>query len=103
MLLRLRRLVRAASLWGVVVGLLLGWCIDAVASPVQWESSSGGNDHWYEAIADSSGISWGDASANAQLQGAYLVTLTSQDERDFAADLAFPLWSNNPTAWTERF
>ena len=87
----------------VLVVVFSGWSFGASAAPVQWEASSGGNDHWYQAVADSSGISWGDASTNAQVQGGYLVTLTSQDEASFASDLAFPLWSNNSAAWTERF
>ena len=51
LLLLLRRLVRAVSLWGVVVGLLVFTTSGvAGATPVQWTVASGGNGHFYEHV-----------------------------------------------------
>jgi Lectin C-type domain len=65
-------------------------------APVQWPSSSGGNDHYYEAFAVPDGISWPDANAAASSSGGYLATITSSAENDFVFALinSAAFWKN---------
>ncbi|GAB4040008.1 MAG: hypothetical protein Fur0014_10170 [Rubrivivax sp.] len=58
----------------------------AVAAPVQWTIASGGNGHWYEAVAASS-ITWEQAKAAAEAAGGHLATITSAGENSFIAAL----------------
>src|SRR6185369_3614349 len=44
------------------------------------------NGHYYRLVTTS--LSWSDANAVAQSDGAYLATITSQAEQDFVATLA---------------
>ncbi len=60
----------------------------AGAAPIQWTIASGGNDHWYDAIAVAGNIDWNDAKIDAEQQihdGFYghLATITSADEESF--------------------
>lgn len=57
------------------------------ATPVQWSSSAGGNDHWYEAVYVEELISWNDAKDAAEALGGYLATSTSPGENSFLYDL----------------
>lgn len=65
---------------------LLSLAAAAHAAPVQWSAASGGNDHYYEFVTTAT--TWDSASADAQsrtydgLTG-HLLTLTSQEEKDF--------------------
>jgi hypothetical protein len=61
------------------------------ATPIQWTTASGGNDHWYEFIRV--GATWQEAFnlANASSyigMPGYLATITSGAENTFASDLA---------------
>lgn len=56
----------------------------ANAVPMQWSSSVGGNDHWYDAIASQS--LWEDAKIATEQIGGYLATMTSADENQFIVD-----------------
>jgi len=67
----------------------------AQATPIQWSSGTGHNDHWYEAVLAPSGITWTAASANAASVGGYLATILSGDENTFVFNLI-----NSPTYWT---
>ena len=67
--------------------LLLGMLTPLGAVPIQWSSSVGGNDHFYELIDRGDFIAWLDAQAAAQVAGGYLASITSQAENDFIAGL----------------
>ena len=61
-----------------------------MATPIQWMIADGGNDHWYEFVADTTNEF--DARANAlnssyNGQFGYLVTIMSQAEQDFVHGL----------------
>jgi len=59
----------------------------SLATPIQWPSSAGGNNHYYDFVS-APNILWTDANAGAQsltfagLQG-YLATITSSAENSF--------------------
>jgi hypothetical protein len=57
------------------------------AAPIQWLSSVGGNDHFYEFVDTGGFVGWLDAQAAAQASGGYLATSTSSAENDFLAAL----------------
>ncbi len=66
---------------GAAIILMAGhW---AQATPIQWESAAGGNDHWYEFISDV--VTWTEArdAALALGSGWDLASITSQKEQDF--------------------
>lgn len=69
------------------VYLILGFIGGTVAAPVQWSSTVGGNDHWYELIS-SPYTSWTTANQNAEasiymgLTG-HLATITSLEENNY--------------------
>ena len=65
---------------GAIVGL-------AEATPIQWASVDGGNDHWYDVINTGSKITWEQARDEAQSNGWHLVTITSVEEDDFVASV----------------
>jgi hypothetical protein len=66
----------------------------AIASPVcaqdavQWRVEDGGNGHWYR-LEGPYFVSWLSARTYAESMGGHLVTLTSETEQAFAADVAF--------------
>lgn len=66
------------------------------AAPIQWGSSSGGNDHWYEVIYGSN-LTWDNAQNSVSAMGVswHLTTITSQQENDFILSL----FKNDPNAW----
>ena len=53
----------------------------------RWETSAGGNGHWYKAVAPTDGLIWTEADRLARLQGGYLATITSAAENDFVFSL----------------
>ena len=59
---------------------------NASATLLQWDSGSGGNDHWYETVETPNGISWSDAQTQASASGGYLVTIRSLQEQNFIFD-----------------
>jgi hypothetical protein len=61
-----------------------------LGTPIQWS----GNDHWYEAVHVSGGITWCDASAAAQAAGGHLATATLDAENAFIFDLV-----DDPQFW----
>ncbi len=67
------------------------------ATPIQWQSSDGGNDHWYEIISDE-GITWNEANTDASTlfgPNAHLATITSFAENSFIFNLGVedhPYW-----------
>jgi hypothetical protein len=60
----------------------------------QWKKSSGGNGHWYKAVAVSNGISWAEADRRARAEGGYLATITSEAENQFVFSLV-----SSPEYW----
>jgi Tol biopolymer transport system component len=50
---------------------------------VEWPVSSGGNGHFYQAVATPGDIGWDQAQAAAKAAGGYLATITSKAENDF--------------------
>ncbi|MBK7596817.1 MAG: PEP-CTERM sorting domain-containing protein [Gemmatimonadetes bacterium] len=70
--------------------LSLATSASAQATPLQWSSSLGGNDHWYQIVSTPTNWSGANSLANASSwNGAngYLATVTSQPEQDFLAAL----------------
>ena len=61
---------------------------------MQWTTASGGNGHWYALSGHSQ--YWEIKRAEAEATGAYLATLTSQPELDFALGM---LGSGESVAW----
>src|ERR1041385_1669105 len=70
----------------IVLGVL-ALATEAQGQWVRWETSAGGNGHWYKAIVNTNGFNWDQASAAAQAEGGYLATITSQAENDFVFSL----------------
>jgi serine/threonine protein kinase len=73
---------------------------------LQWPVSAGGNDHWYEAVPESEGLSWERASAVARAKGGYLVDILSAEENAFVFSLidAPEYWSNSKSeglSWSD--
>src|SRR5215469_11004382 len=54
----------------------------ALANPIQWSPTIGGNGHYYE-LVNATGLSWGAASIAAENRGGYLATPTSAAENSF--------------------
>lgn len=70
----------------IAVAALLGFSAIAMALPTEWKVADGGNGHFYEAVS-APFLSWGDANAQAQAKGGYLVTLGSAQEDAFVYSL----------------
>lgn len=60
-----------------------------------WPILTGGNDHYYESVAVSAGITWDAASTAATNRGGYLATIISAEENDFI----FQLTKRRPELW----
>ncbi len=85
---------------GLATGLFLTVMISvAQATPVQWLSSEGGNDHWYDVFATDSQITWEDARDAAESLGWHLVTMTSAEEDTFVANLL----ADQGTEYAEKY
>ncbi len=54
---------------------------------VQWSSSAGGNDHFYEVVTPIDRIGWPLANLLAMSRGGYLATITSAAENSFVFGL----------------
>jgi hypothetical protein len=80
----------------LLCGLLAG-ATGASAAPVQWKVEDGGNDHFYNVVAVSRGVSWPDANAAAIARGSgwHLVTITSAEENAFV----YGLVAGKPQFW----
>ena len=60
----------------------------AFAAPIQWESTAGGNNHWYELVFPSTNLDWYQArgaATSSVFGGAFgdLVTITNSNENEF--------------------
>jgi hypothetical protein len=77
----------------------------ARADWIQWPSSQGGNDHFYNAVSVPGGLTWQEARVGAESLGGYLVTLTSEAENTFVFGLVdspefwFPSGGHNHGPW----
>lgn len=58
-----------------------------MASPIQWNSGSGANDHWYDVVLLNPVLTWEDAADKAIWAGGYLATITSEEENNFVSSL----------------
>jgi hypothetical protein len=67
--------------------LLVGITVAANATPVQWLSTDGGNDHWYDVVLEKPVLAWESARDLASDSGGYLATITSAEENLFVWDL----------------
>jgi len=90
----------------LAAGLALAGLSTAHAVPVQWTVGSGGNDHWYEFVAD--GLTWDEALAAAAArshdgEAGYLGTVTSAAEFNFIRDFVTRtlIWIGGNDAETE--
>lgn len=87
----------------LVSGILLGVSVMLLsgarshAQPQQWQTSEGGNGHYYEAFVVPSGILWTDANALAIASGGHLATIHSPGENQFIFSLvdAPEYWNGN--------
>lgn len=79
-------------------GVLLGIAQTTQAAPVQWRAADGGNDHFYNVVSVTRGISWPDADAAAKARGSgwHLATITSADENAFV----YALLAGKPQFWS---
>lgn len=59
---------------------LFGIVCGAKAALVQWSSSIGGNDHWYEIVDSGKNGAWINAENNAIARGGHLVTINDAEE-----------------------
>ena len=64
------------------------------AGPVQWNSGTNNNGHWYEVVVVPAGITWDNAMADAVARGGYLATILSAEENAFAFSLI-----DSPAYW----
>lgn len=67
----------------------------AGAQWVRWETSAGGNGHWYRPVPGFPGLTWTLADQLARDEGGYLATLTSPAENAFVFSLV-----DAPQFWT---
>jgi len=61
--------------------------LPASAQWVRWETSAGGNGHWYKALRNTSGANWTQVNELARAEGGYLATITSAAENAFVFSL----------------
>ena len=64
--------------------------------PVQWQSSDGGNGHWYSLVIAEGDIQWSVCQDLAQQSGGYLASLSSAEENQWLHTLAV----SHPAAFT---
>ena len=79
------RILAAAALGAALLSAPAG------AAPVQWRGDDGGNDHWYEFVAETLSFDAAEADATSRShrgEAGYLVTLTSAAEYAFAGALS---------------
>ena len=75
--------MKKKMLAGLAMGLFMFGMIGmAEASPIQWSSSIGGNDHWYEIVDSGGSGAWINAENNAKPLGVdgHLVTINDANE-----------------------
>jgi hypothetical protein len=70
-------------------------CLSARAQWSRWETSVGGNGHWYKAVPNTNNVTSRLAAAIAQAEGGYLATIASEEENAFVFNLV-----NSPTFFT---
>lgn len=80
--------MKPAHLVMAMIGSLLLGGASANAAPVQWQSGTGGNDHWYTVVF-AENITWTDgrAAATALGSGWDLATIGSAEEHAFVTAL----------------
>ena len=76
-----------------VAALSTGAMAQNVGSSVFYNADNG---HYYQMYFNAAGLSWNDASTEANSRGGYLATLTSKSENDFVVSNIMPLFTPNP-------
>lgn len=71
-------------------------CANAQGAVATWSPGIGGNGHTYESVVVPGGIAWTDARAQAEAQGGYLASATSQSENTFIYDSL----ASDPAIWS---
>jgi hypothetical protein len=71
----------------VIVGLLAVSQVIHAQQWVQWQTTAGGNGHWYKAVINTNNLNWSQVDQLARNEGGYLATITSQAENDFVFSL----------------
>ncbi len=61
--------------------------LPASAQWIRWETSTGGNGHWYRPVPGFAGLTWTLADQLARTEGNYLATITSAAENGFVFSL----------------
>jgi hypothetical protein len=99
------------KIFGILVFLLIMLTNCVVATPIQYKTTDGGNDHWYDAIYVSTGNTWDYAKTSAvktidingiQYTG-YLATITSQGENDFIKSVVNTVSTYSSAYWIGGF
>jgi len=67
-------------------------------SSTVWSTGPGANEHSYQAVFASSGVTWAEAEAAAQARGGHLVSVNSANENAFV----FGLVSGRPEFWFDN-
>lgn len=60
--------------------------VDPMTAPMRWETSAGGNGHYYDVVVEA-GLTWAAAKARAEALGGHLVSITSAAENEFVGRL----------------
>jgi hypothetical protein len=71
--------------------LTIAFAPAASAVLVEWPVASGGNGHFYEAVAFGADIDWPQAKIEAEDRGGHLATVNSGPEGDFIVSSVIPL------------
>ncbi len=78
------------------LGSLLALSATALATPMQWSTAQGGNNHYYEAFLAPNWITWVQAQSVATGLGGYLATVATQAENDWV----FENIASDSALWT---
>jgi hypothetical protein len=70
-----------------ILAFLLLAAYSAAAHWVRWETSAGGNGHWYKAVRNTNAANWTQVNALARAEGGYLATIASAAENAFLFSL----------------
>jgi hypothetical protein len=79
-------------------GLLLLLASSAFATPIQWNTGTGANNHYYDVIRVPAGISWTAAKNACLAANGHLATITSADEGVFV----YTNLVDNPIYWNQE-
>ena len=81
----------------VAISILIA-ASSAFATPIQWKTGTGANNHFYDIIRVPAGISWSGANAAAIAANGHLATITSAEEGLFV----YTNLVDNPLYWNQE-